>query len=422
MITLDPQMDEPHAVAQSPDLKGDVQLISLVGVAHLVSHFSQLVLPPLFPWIKDSLQVSYAELGFLMSIFFVVSCAVQALSGFAVDRFGPRPLLFTGLMCLGFAMFGYSCSDSYIQMMPCAILAGIGNGVFHPADYTLINRRVSAQRIGHAYSVHGLTGSLGWALAPAIMVPIALNYSWHIALSVASFICFAVLLLLWIKRSQLGLDAVSGSLEEVNESLKGQATNAEGEFDFLKTPVIWMCFAFFLFYSMALSIVQAYAPEAVRHLQSVPLKVSATCLTFYMLCSALGMCLGGFLVTNPRRAERVVGVAFLTAGCLSLSLVFLDLSVWQVLALFGLMGLVSGSAGPSRDLLVKGATPPKATGRVYGVVYSGLDIGQAISAFIFGIFMDHQNYEAVIVGLALLQGVLVLGALNVRRVQNNFQS
>ena len=124
MSTLDPVFDTP---SNSPaNLRGDVQLISLVGIAHWVSHFSQLLLPPLFPWIKEGLGVSYAELGFLMSVFFVVSCAVQALSGFAVDRFGPRPLLFWGLICLVLAMFGYALSESYTQMVVCAFLAGMG--------------------------------------------------------------------------------------------------------------------------------------------------------------------------------------------------------------------------------------------------------------------------------------------------------
>jgi len=422
MSTLDrllpPQID-------SPDLKGDVQLISLVGLAHLVSHFSQLVLPPLFPWIKDGLHVSYAELGFLMSIFFVVSCIVQALSGFAVDRFGPKPILFLGLICLILAIFGYASSDSYIQMTFYAFLAGMGNGVFHPADYTLLNQRVSAQRLGHAYSIHGLTGSLGWALAPALMAPIAMAYSWNAALFVAGLLGCGVLLLLWVKREQLNLDQKSAPIGEEVAGAQANSAGAErrtkelekeSSFAFLKIPVVWMCFGFFLFYAMALSIVQAYAPEAVRQLQSVPLSVTATCVTLYMLCSAAGMFLGGFLASNPKRAELVVGAAFLTAGCLSLSLVYADLVSWQVLALFGLMGLVSGSANPSRDLLVKQATPANSTGRVYGVVYSGLDIGQAISAFIFGIFMDHHNYAAVIIGLAFLQGVLVLGALNVGRV------
>ena len=428
MSTLDPVFDTP---SDSPTtLRGDVQLISLVGIAHWVSHFSQLLLPPLFPWIKEGLGVSYAELGFLMSVFFVVSCAVQALSGFAVDRFGPRPLLFWGLICLVLAMFGYAISESYTQMVVCAFLAGMGNGVFHPADYTLLNRRVSPNRIGHAYSVHGLTGTLGWALAPALMVPIAIASSWHIALCVAGLISFAVLLLIFFKREQLTLDSSASQAIEIlakpasnqskpsnDQSNEKIPFRPEGTFDFLKIPVVWMCFSFFLFYSMALSIVQAYAPEAVRHLQSVPLSVTSSCLTIYMLCSAGGMFLGGFLASNPQRSERVVGVAFLMAGCLSLSFVFLELQSWQVLLLFGVMGLISGSASPSRDLLVKQSTPPNASGRVYGVVYSGLDIGQAISAFVFGVLMDEHNYSAVIMGLALLQVILVLGAMNVRRVR-----
>ncbi|MEO7399286.1 MAG: MFS transporter, partial [Polaromonas sp.] len=155
-------------------LRRDAGVIGLVGLAHLISHYSQLLLAPLFPWLKEAFNVSYAELGFLMTIFFVVSCAVQALSGFAVDRLGPRPILFGGLALLATAAFGYSISTSYWMLAGFAALAGVGNGVFHPVDYTLLNRKISAPRLGHAYSVHGITGNLGWALAPAMLVPIAL--------------------------------------------------------------------------------------------------------------------------------------------------------------------------------------------------------------------------------------------------------
>jgi FSR family fosmidomycin resistance protein-like MFS transporter len=71
-------------------LRRDASVIGLVGIAHLTSHFGQLLLPPLFPWLKDALGASYTQLGFLMTIFFVVSCATQTASGFLVDRFGLR--------------------------------------------------------------------------------------------------------------------------------------------------------------------------------------------------------------------------------------------------------------------------------------------------------------------------------------------
>ncbi|PZQ53730.1 MAG: MFS transporter, partial [Variovorax paradoxus] len=160
--------------AAASTFRSDASLIGLVGLAHGISHFSQLILAPLFPWLKDAFHVSYTELGAVLTVFFVVSCAVQAASGFIVDKMGPRPVLFVGLGCLGLAAFGYAMAPSYWALLPCAVLAGIGNGVFHPVDYTLFNRKVAPTRLGHAYSVHGITGSLGWALAPAFVVPIAI--------------------------------------------------------------------------------------------------------------------------------------------------------------------------------------------------------------------------------------------------------
>ncbi len=389
----------------------DASLIGLVGLAHMVSHFSQLLLAPLFPWLKDAFNASYAELGFLMTVFFVTSCAVQTASGFLVDRLGPRPVLFAGLAMLGVAAFGFAASTSYWMMAFFAVIAGTGNGVFHPVDYTLLNRKVSAPRLGHAYSVHGITGSLGWALAPAMMVPIALAFSWRVALASAGVLAFAVLAVLWFNRERLSLPAAP-------KPVQGHAqTPLEDPMAFLRIPAVWMCFGFFFFYAMSLSVVQAFAPEAARQLHAVPIALVAVCLTIYMVCSAGGMVLGGFLASDPARCERVVGVGFGLAACVALLLAFGQLPAAAVPVLFGAMGFSAGIAGPSRDLLVKKSTPDNATGRVYGVVYSGLDIGQAISPLIFGVLMDHGQFRGVLIGLAVVQAVLIASAFNVRRVR-----
>ena len=389
-------------------LRHDARVIGLVGLAHLISHFSQLLLAPLFPWLKDAFNVSYAELGFLMTIFFVVSCAVQAMAGFVVDRFGPRPLLFGGLALLGIAAFGYSLSTSYWMMAGFAVVGGVGNGVFHPVDYTLLNRKISPSRLGHAYSVHGITGSLGWALAPALVVTLTLAYSWRVALASAAVLVFAVLAILLVNREKLALKLASPD--------KG-APSVDGGLGFLKIPAVWVCFAFFFWYAMALSVVQAFAPESARQLHAVPLPLVAMCLTIYMVCSAGGMVLGGFLAADPTRCARIVGTGMGAAATVALLLAWGRLDAWMVPVLFGVMGFVSGIAAPSRDLLVKRSTPENATGRVYGVVYAGLDIGQAVSPLIFGVMMDHGQYRGVLLGLALVQAVLIVSAFNVRRVR-----
>ena len=405
----------------------DAQLIGLVGLAHLISHFSQLLLAPLFPWLKDAFDASYAELGLLMSIFFVVSCVVQAGSGFVVDRFGPRPVLFAGLSLLGAAAFGFAVSHSYAMLAAFSVLAGAGNGVFHPVDFTLLNRKVHPSRLGHAFSVHGITGSLGWALAPAMLVPLAIAFGWRVALMCAGALAFTVLAALWLNRERLVLDSVldgapaskpTGAMPaRVASTVVAVQPAVEGSLAFLKLPAVWMCFAFFFFYAMALSGVQAFAPEAARLLHNVPVHVAALCLTIYMLCSAAGMVVGGFLAADPARCERIIGVGFGVAALVAVTLGFADVPPMMVPVLFGVMGFGAGIAGPSRDLIVKRASPPNATGRVYGVVYSGLDIGQAVAPLLFGSLMDLHRPEQVWLGIALVQGVLIVNAFNVRKAR-----
>ena len=393
-------------------LRRDATVIGLVGMAHSISHFSQLLLAPLFPWLKEAFAVSYAELGLLMTIFFVVSCIVQAASGFWVDRYGPRPVLFAGLTMIGLAAFGFAASTSYSMLALFSVLAGVGNGVFHPVNYTLLNRKIGKARLGHAYSVHGISGSLGWALAPALLVPLTLAYSWRVALLAAAAVVFVVLVVLWWQREQLTVELAAPTAAQAPD-----APVAEGTFDFLRIPAVWMCFAFFFFFAGALSVVQTFAPEAARQLHAVPQHLAAMCLTTYMVCSAGGTLLGGFLASDPARSERIVAAAFGAAAMVSLVIGLGAVPAFAVPVLFGAMGLVSGMAGPSRDLLVKRSSPDNATGRVYGVVYAGLDIGQAVVPLVIGPLMDHGRYASVWLALALLQGVLIVTAFNVRRVR-----
>jgi MFS family permease len=401
----------PSLALPASPLRKDATVIGLVGLAHCISHFSQLLLAPLFPWLREAFAVSYAQLGFLLTIFFVVSCGVQALSGFWVDRYGPRPILFAGLALLGVAALGFAASQSYWMLAFFSVIAGTGNGVFLPVDYTLLNRKIGKARLGHAYSVHGITGSLGWALAPLMLVPITLAYSWRVALLCAAALVFTVLVVLWFKRDELTLEPLPTA------AATATAAVAEGSLDFLKIPAVWMCFAFFFFYAGALSIVQTFAPQAARELHAVPAHLVALCLSIYMVCSAAGMALGGFLVSDPERCERIVGIAFGLAAGVALWLGFGSLPALAVPVLFGVMGFVSGIAGPSRDLLVKRSAPDNATGRVYGVVYGGLDIGQAVVPLLIGSLMDQQAWRGVWLALALLQGVLIVSAFNVRRVR-----
>lgn len=410
------------AVHPSPSLRDDAKVIGLVGVVHASSHFTQLVLPPLFPLLQPYFGVSYAALGAVLTVFFIASCIVQALSGFAVDRWGPRPVLYAGLVCMALGIAGFAASTSYAMLVAAAVIAGVGNGVFHPVDFTLLNRKVSSHRIGHAYSVHGISGSLGWAVAPVVVLPLAQQFGWRWALVVAALIVLAVLLLALLAHPLLATGRLAAGKPTPSTSKPGAVSQAElaamrTPLGFLGLPAVWVCMVFFFLYAVVLSVVQTFAGPAAAGLHQMPLTWVALCVTLYMGANALGMVAGGFLVQRAVRAERIVATGFGVAATFAALLALVRVPVALVPVGFVLMGLVSGLAGPSRDMLVKQATPVQASGRVYGVVYSGLDIGQAVAPLLFGWLMDQGRMQAIWLGLTAVQLSLIASAALVAKIQ-----
>lgn len=389
----------------TPDWRKDVTTISVVGLAHGTSHFFHLLLTPLFPLFIRDFGLSYSELGLLVSVFFIISGVGQALAGFVVDRFGARPVLMLAMCSFAAAGLAGAMATGYAGLMLAAALAGLGNAPFHPADFTILNKRVSTPRLGHAFSVHGITGNLGWAAAPVFLAGVtAWSGSWRVAEAAAGGWALVVLAVLWWHRE--AINDRDGAATAPRGAVPGMAT-AEHPMAFLKLPSVWLCFSFFFWTTSALSAVQGFASPALQSLYGLPLAWTSFIVTGFMLCGATGMVLGGFLVGRTERLEKLIAVCLLGSAA-ALGLVGLGLLPGPVaLLVASLAGFGTGLAGPSRDMLIKRAAPPGATGRVYGTVYSGLDIGFALAAPVFGALMDRHLPGAVFEGaaLALVAGV-----------------
>jgi FSR family fosmidomycin resistance protein-like MFS transporter len=386
--------------------RDDAAVIGLVGIAHASSHFSHLLLPLMFPVFISTFGLSYSELGFLMTVFFVVSGIGQASAGFVVDRLGARPVLFVALLLMAAGCMAVSVADSYVGLMLGAALLGLGNCSFHPVDFTILNQKVSAPRLGYAFSAHGLTGNLGWALAPVFMVSLSAALDWRAAYVGAALLFVGIFALLFWQREHLHAEVVNHT----------QTTNEGGSMAFLKIPVVWWCFGFFLLSTMTLAVVQSFAVSILQALHHVTFEAATFTLTAYMLCAAAGMFVGGFVAARwPRHSDKVVA-GCMTAGAICMALCGSGwLSAEFTMAILAATGLAIGVGGPSRDMMIKKATPKGATGRVYGMVYSGLDTGFAISPLIFGVFMDHGWYGATLLGAALVLMLSVVVALGVGR-------
>jgi FSR family fosmidomycin resistance protein-like MFS transporter len=402
-------MTSSASAAAHHSVRHDTQVIALVGVAHATSHFFHLIVAPLFPWLKLAFGLSYAELGLVMTAFFVVSGVGQALSGFLVDRIGAYPVLLAGLALCSVAALLLCIAGSYPMLLLGAAVAGAGNAVFHPADFTLLSRQVSPARVAHAFSVHGISGNIGWGAAPLFMVGLTSAFDWRTALFCAAIIPVVVIAVLAAFRRVLDRPAPV----QAAAAARNSGARAEPLLGFMRLPAVWMCFAFFMITAVSLSGVQVFAPAALHEIYETPLTLASAAITVFMVFSAVGMVVGGFIAARASHHERIIAVAFLVAAACALALgsgATPAMAIWVPIAV---MGFASGIAGPSRDLLVRAAAPRNATGRVYGVVYSGLDIGISIGPFMFGALMDAHHPGWVFVLVGLFQAAALLTAIGV---------
>ena len=398
----------------------DARVIALVGLAHTISHFFHLILIPLFPWIKTAYGLSYTELGLIVSVFFVCSAIVQAMAGFVVDEVGAKPVLFAGIGCLGLSALVLGLGASYAALLLGAGIAGIGNGVFHPADYSLLNHRVSTAKLGYAFSVHGVSGNLGWAAAPVFMIGITKLFNWHVALLCAGGLALAVLALLFANRDTL--DYPGARSRPAAEAQPAPQAAPGGTFGFMKLPQVWLCWAFLTITTLSFAGFQSFAPLALTQIYGMPLTLATAAYTAYVLSIAGGIVLGGYATSRTRRPDRLIVVCFLGSGLLTLLVASGAMPAAAVPVLFAAIGFGAGVAGPSRDLMIRAAAPAGAIGRVYGIVYSGIDIGLAVGPLCYALLMDHRHPNAVFVVIGLFQILAIFTAVTVGKTNRQRSS
>jgi FSR family fosmidomycin resistance protein-like MFS transporter len=395
------------ALSAAPDqsFRRDVKVIGLVGAAHSLSHFFQLALPPLFPLLRDEFGVSFAALGALVAVFYVASGVTQFAAGFAVDRFGARPVLFGGVALLAGGTLAAGLVPGYAWLYPVVALMGVGNGVFHPADFAILNANVAPQRLGHAYSTHGVGGNLGWALAPVVSYALGAAFGWRTAL-VALGVAGAL---------ALGGFATQRAVLDCGHKAGGVRHTLAGSLALFGQWAILMCFAYFCINTIATIGLQTFAPTVLNVAFDVPLTIGASALTAFLLGSTAGIVAGGVFASRSQHHDRIA-----SAGLLGAALLVLLLATWPparaaLFPVFALTGFALGCTGPSRDLIVRAATPPGAAGRVYGFVYSGLDLGGMLGPIWFGFLLDHGSGRGVLYAVAACLVVAIATVLQVRR-------
>jgi FSR family fosmidomycin resistance protein-like MFS transporter len=377
-----------------------VRVVGAVSAAHFVSHYYILLLAPLLPFVRADYGVSYTEIGLALAAFNVVSTVLQTPVGFLVDWLGARVLLILGLMIGAGAFVIAGLVDSFWVLVAMFALAGVGNTVYHPADYALLSHHVPSDRIGHAFSIHTFAGMMGSAVAPASLLMMQSLWGWRGAFIGAGVFGFAVAAILLAIRD-------NGTVAACPAPVRPGAGNPAGWRLLLSAPILLNLF-FFMLLAIMSGGMSNYSVVALGALNATPVATANFALSAYLLLSAGGVLIGGWLVGRTVRHGLVTTAGLAAIALLTMVVAYGDLGAWPLVLVMTVCGFFYGVIMPARDMIVREITPPGSFGKVFGFVTTGFNLGGIVSPLIFGAIMDHGSPRLVFLGVAAFSLIAVV--------------
>ena len=388
--------------------RGEAKLLALIGSGHFFSHFYLIVLPPLFPLLEAELGVGYAALGLLLSLPNLATMLLQTPIGFLVDRFGARRPLVIGLMVMGGAVAGAGLAPGYGALMALMVLMGVGNSVFHPANYAILAARIEPGRLGRAFSIHTFAGSLGWAASPAVVVFLTALWSWHVALVITGLCGVAVALVILTQGRELDAPASSAPAP-------ARVPGKRASLGRLLSAPMLLLFVYMMMSAISNSGLNGFTVTTLVELHGADLVTANAALTVLLVASAVGVLAGGVLADRTRRHDLIISAGFFVAAAFLVVIGLIPLPLAAIVAAMTVVGLARGAIQPSRDMMVRKVAPEGQVGAVFGFVTTGMNLGGALAPVFFGWLVDRGLVAWIFVVAALAMLLALAAALAANR-------
>ena len=388
---------EPLSVPAGASWWRDTKVISIVAIAHFVSHVYIMLLPPILLLVKDHFDASFREIALALTAYNVASALLQTPAGFLVDRIGARIMLTAGLIVSGIAILIAALVPGYWWFLVGYALLGVANTVYHPADYSILSATVDSRRMGKAFSVHTFAGYLGSGITPGLVLGAVALWGWNGGFLCAAVLSFAAALLLMVAGGVLPRAPRRAAAAKKSDSKVG--------LDLLLSAPILRNLLFFFCLAMANGGIQTYAVASLGAIHGTPAATANIGLSGFLLFSAAGVLLGGIIADRTLHHERVAAVGFAFTSTMAVLMGWVDMPATLLIFVMSLGGLLNGMIQPSRDMMVRAVTPPGSFGKVFGFVTTGFNLGGMVAPLTYAWLMDTgrpQMIYAIVVVFILL--------------------
>ena len=393
----------------------DVKVISIVAIAHFVSHVFIMLLPPIMLLVKDHFRVDYTDIALAITAYNVMSALLQTPAGFLVDRIGARIMLTLGLILSGVAICISAMLPGYWAFLVGYALLGVANTVYHPADYSILSATIDGKRIGKAFSIHTFAGYLGSGVTPAMVIAAVALWGWNGGFLCAAVLSFAAAILLMVTGSVLP------RVPRKTMAAAARTSDTKVGWDLLMSPPILRNLLFFFCLAMANGGIQTFAVVSLGALHGTPASVANIGLSGFLLFSALGVLVGGIIADRTPHHERVAAVGFACTSTMAALLGWVEMPAGILILMMSTGGLLNGIIQPSRDMMVRAVTPPGSFGKVFGFVTTGFNLGGMVAPLTFAWLMDHGQPRLIYVIVIVFILLALLTAMTRRKPEGTPQ-
>lgn len=398
-----------------------MSVVSLVSVGHFVSHLYLLAYPPLFPLLQAEFETSTAQLGLLVTAIYVPTLLLQIPVGEVVDRVGAKRTLVAGIAVTSLGITLSGVAGGYWTLVAFALLSGLGQSTFHPADYALLDVATDPSNEGTAFSAHTFSGYVGFAVAPILIGGLGVAYGWQFALVATGLGGFGYAAVLGVALGPVYRRRLRTLEDPIGDDDGGGAGTETGtgadvlaSVRSLLTPGRTLVFLFYLVSMMAVVGLQSFTTVLAVDAFGFAESTANSVLSAFLVAMAIGVLVGGPLA-DRLPSERVLVATFLLAA-VAVWLATVGLagrSLAAVVAVFGLAGLLIGVALPSRDKIANSVAETGSTGKSFGFYFTGLSLGAVVSPTLLGLLIDFQTVVAafIAVGAFLVVAATIIVAL-----------